>query len=104
MTMSLAELIREDLGEGFPVSTGNGKQDDPLVITELLDYVSVEYTVATHVLTMLREEFELEGQSLTRANGRAIDELVYAVKSPGESEWTGRRRFYFDITDGFSSR
>lgn len=98
---SLADLLRQDLGEDFPVDHGNAKRDDPLVITEIRDYVAIEYMVARHVLTMLREEFALSEQKLHDRGGEVIDELVFDVKEPGEAEWSGRRRFFFDITHGF---
>lgn len=98
---SLAELLRADLGETFPVASGNGKRDDPLVVTELRDYVAVEYAVAHHVLDMLREERQLASQHLHRHEDRVIDELVFDVKSQGATEWEGIRRFFFDVSAGF---
>jgi len=98
---SLAELLRNDLGEHFPVASGNGKKDDPLVVTEKTDYVSVEYTVAHHVLDMLREERQLNSQRLHRDGARIIDELVFDVKSLGAPDWEGLRRFFFDISAGY---
>lgn len=44
---TLADLLREHLDSDFPVSTGNGKADDPLIITETRDYVGIEYAVVT---------------------------------------------------------
>mgnify|MGYP001090915074 CR=1 FL=1 len=98
---SLAQLLLSDIGPNFPVSTGNAKEDDPLVITALSDYVSVEYAAVKHVLSMLRETYELDSQSLLTRDGRQIDKLVFKVKEAGAADWTGRRSFYFDITKGF---
>jgi len=102
-TQSLAELLINDFGTQFPVSSGNGKKDDPLVITAKSDYVAIEHAIVKHVLGKVREQYELDSQKLINADGRQIDELIFSVKSIGEENWTGHRRFYFDITKGFSN-
>ena len=99
---SLAQLLLDDLGSEFPVSSGNGKRDDPLLITAETDYVSVEYAAVKHVLRAVREEYKLTKQQLISDGDRQIDELIFDVKPLGANEWTGRRRFYFDITAGFN--
>ena len=98
---TLADLLREHLDSDFPVSTGNGKADDPLIITETRDYVGIEYAVVRHVLSMVREEYQRSEQRVSNKEGRVIDELVFDVKPAGAPEWTGRRRFFFDITAGY---
>ena len=76
--ISLADLLREDLDPDLPVSAGNGKADDPLVITETRDYVSVEYAIAYHTLAMMNEEYKLKEQRVHRRGGRRrADELVF---------------------------
>lgn len=97
----LADLLREHLDPELPVSTGNGKEDDPLIITATRDYVSVEYAIAHHALAMSNEEFKLNEQRLHNRGDRVIDELVFDVKPSGASAWKGQRRFFFDITTGF---
>lgn len=62
----LAELLRDDLGQDFPVLSGNAKKEDPLIITELIDYIGIEYAVAEHVFCMLQEEYQLAEQRLYR--------------------------------------
>ena len=99
---SLAHVLLSELGPSFPISTGNAMTDDPLIITASRDYVSVEYAVVRHVLGKVRESYELDAQALLNRDGRQIDELVFKVKSAGAADWTGRRSFYFDITEGFS--
>lgn len=99
---SLAQLLLDDLGRNFPVASGNAKENDPLIITALKDYVAVEYAVVRHVLGKIHETYELDSQSLLNQGDRRIDELVFKVKSAGAADWTGRRRFYFDITKGFN--
>lgn len=99
---SLAQLLIDDLGSEFPVSSGNGKRDDPLLITAERDYVSVEYAAVRHVLGAVREEYKLTKQQLISEDNRQIDELIFDVKPIGANEWTGRRSFYFDITSGYN--
>jgi hypothetical protein len=99
---SLADLLREDIDASFPVSGGNGKRDDPLIVTEERDYVGVEYAVVRYVLGSIKENYKLAEQKLLTINDRAIDELVFHVKSNDEELWAGTRRFYFDITAGFN--
>lgn len=98
---TLAELLREDISPDFPVSTGAGSADDPLVITEITDYVDVEYQIIRHVMSMLGEEWEKGGQRLYGKEDRIMDEVVVNTKAQGAPEWQHRRRFHFDITIGF---
>lgn len=98
---SLAQMLLTDLGDDFPVASGNGKKNDPLVITAQADYVSVEYAVVRHVLRVMREEFQLSSQTLVDDGGRKIDQLVFDVKPAGADGWSGQRRFFFDITAGY---
>lgn len=100
---TLADLLRSDLGEHFPVSGGNGKVDSPLVITDARDYVAVEYAVVRHVLTAIGEEYKLSKQSLLNRDDKKIDELVFHVKKAGAADWEGLRHFYFDVTAGFDA-
>lgn len=86
---------------GTYMAGGTGKRDDPFVISETRDYVELEHVIANHILTSSNIEFSLEKQQLHKINGRAVDELVYAVKPHGSPEWTHRRRLFFDITAGF---
>ena len=99
---SLAQLLLDDLGSDFPVSSGNGMRDDPLLITAETDYVSVEYAAVKHVLRAVREEYKLTKQQLISEDNRQIDELIFDVNPMGANEWTGRRSFYFDITSGYN--
>jgi hypothetical protein len=101
-TRSLAEMLRADLGKDFPVLVGNATEHDPLVISAEFDYIGCEYAVVSHVLCSIREEFKLAFQNVTSNEGRKIDELVFDVKPAGANEWSGRRRFYFDVTAGFN--
>ncbi|HZJ93690.1 MAG TPA: hypothetical protein VFD09_11495 [Thiopseudomonas sp.] len=95
----LTSFLREIFGDDFPVATGSAERDDPLIITEKIDYVSIEYVIAQAL--MEGQDYELKSQGVRQVNGRTIDELVYAVKEPEEEEWTLIRHFFFDITDGF---
>lgn len=97
----LSDLLREHFGESFPVSSGSAKRDDPLIILDERDYVSIEYSVAQLLLDLAECEYELEQQHVRPANGRVVDELVYATSPKGAPEWTETRRFFFDITAGF---
>jgi hypothetical protein len=99
----LKEVLEEHFGSGFPVGAGSTKRDDPLVITDQRDYVAIEHAVARFLLEQMGFEYKLEKQGLHEYESRAVDELVYAAKEIGESEWTQTRRFFFDITAGFYS-
>ena len=101
--MTLAELLHRDLGPDFPVVSGNGKDDSPLVVSETRDYVAVEYAVVRQVIRAMGEEWKLSEQRLLDRDGCVIDELVVNVKDAGAAEWQGRRRFYFDITLGWQA-
>ena len=98
----LKEVLEERFGSGFPVGAGSAKRDDPLVITDKRDYVSIEYGVARFLLEQMGFEYEFEQQRIYNNEGRVVDELVYAAKKTGEPEWTQTRRFFFDITAGFN--
>jgi len=71
-----------------------------LVITELVDYVSVEYIAARFL--MQGQEFKKKAQRLHHLEGRQVDELEFLTKDPGSDEWEGVCHFFFDITAGFS--
>lgn len=101
-TTSLADHLLEDLGSDFPVSGGNGKKDDPLVITDRRNAVAIEYAVVAHVLNAIGEEYELHEQNLLLLGDRHVDELIFNVRSSGADSWQGFRRFYFDIQASFS--
>lgn len=98
----LKDLLEKRFGGDFPVGAGTTKRDDPLVITDQRDYVSIEYGVAKFLLEQMGFEYKFEQQRTHNQEGRLVDELVYAAKEPGESEWTQTRRFFFDITAGFN--
>lgn len=97
----LGELLRAQIDAAFPVGHGSAKRDDPLVIEEERDYVSIEYFVAQFLIKNAGFEYEFESQRLMHMNGRVIDELSYAIRPTGTHDWTETRRFYFDITKGF---
>lgn len=99
----LSDLLRANFGADFPVGNGSAKRGDPLVITELRDYVAIEYAIATFLLELGECEYKFEGQRLHNLEGRIVDEITYAAKQIGESDWTQTRRFFFDITSGFQS-
>ncbi len=101
--MTLAELLHRDLGPDFPVTSGTGKVDSPLIISETLDYVAVEYAVVRHVMQRIGEDWQRAEQKVMHRDGRVIDELVVNMKDAGAPEWQGRRRFYFDITLGWQA-
>jgi len=82
---SLAELLLEDFGSELPISHGNAKLDDPLVITSTVDYISVEHEVARHIFAMMREEYALAEQRVHHTDGRVVDELVFDAKPSGAS-------------------
>ena len=99
--VTMSELLKNRLGNEFPVGTGSATREDPLLISEQRDYVSVEYTAAKFLLSEMGLEYKLEKQSVLNLDGRVIDELVFAAREPAEPEWTKRRNFYFDITSGY---
>ncbi|WP_442682806.1 hypothetical protein ACSBPQ_14615 [Stenotrophomonas sp. JC08] len=85
----------------FPVSGGNCTNDDPLIITEKKDYASIEYAVAEMIMKSQGLEFKFTLQGLENRGKRYIDVLTYNVKEGGDTEWTSKRSFYFDITAGY---
>jgi hypothetical protein len=97
----LKEILQDRFGIGFPIGEGSTERDDPLVITDERDYVSIEYAIAEFLLREMGFEYKFEQQRISNTNGRAIDELVYAAKEPRDLEWTQTQRFFFDITAGF---
>lgn len=98
----LIDLLRSRFGSDFPVGVGSAKRNDPLVITDQGDYVSIEHGVSQFLLHAGGCEYELEEQRLHTIDGRAIDELVYAVKPEGAPDWIETRRFFFDISAGYN--
>lgn len=98
----LADLLCSHYGSDFPVGKGSAKRDDPLVITDQRDYVSIEHGVSQLLLDTGGCEYELEEQRLHNVDGRAIDELVYAAKPKGARDWTETRRFFFDVSAGYN--
>jgi len=98
--VTLGDLLKQHFGKDLCVAGGSAKRDDPLVITELVDYVSIEYDVAKFLMQGL--EYKKEKQQLLNLKNRKVDELIFATKRVGAPEWENIRRFYFDITDGFS--
>lgn len=99
----LSDLLKSHFGADFPVGKGSAKRDDPLVITAVRDYVSIEYAVAEFLLSAPGESFSFDGQELRSDDGRHIDELVYATKPDESDDWTTTRRFFFDVSIGFSA-
>jgi len=98
---TLVKLLHHDFGHDFPVVSGTRKEDSPLVITELRDYVAVEYAVVRHIMQALGEEWKLAEQRISHGNGRTIERMVVHAKPAGAPDWTGSRRFHFDITAGW---
>jgi hypothetical protein len=96
----LVDLIRKGFGPDIPISRGSGTKEDPLVITDTVDYVAIEYAVAKFLMS--GEEYKKQGQKLFDINDRKVDELTFATKPLGAEEWKWKRRFYFDITAGFN--
>lgn len=99
----LREVLQARFGDDFPVGSRSTKRDDPLVITDRRDFVSIEYAVAEFLLNEMGFVHMFEKQQIHNFNGRKVDELVYAAKESGESEWTQTRRFFFDITAGYGN-
>lgn len=95
---SLADMLMKDLGSDFPVSSGDGKKHDPLVLRSGVNAPAVEGRVIRHCQGMLREDFEIFTQNLLMIGGRYIDEVLVNVKKAGDADWSGGRRYYFDIT------
>jgi hypothetical protein len=99
-TTDLQKMLFDHFGRDLGIGHGTLKREDPLIITDSRDHISIEYAVAKWA--MGDEEFALEQQLLHDDNGRSIDELVYATKPKDAPDWVRRRRFFFDITAGAS--
>ncbi len=99
--MTLPDRLKDAFGDDLPVTVGEATKDCPLVVTEPVDYVSVEYAVAKYL--MAGKEWKKLRQNVLRLNGRIVDELVFAVRDGPYSEYA-ERSFYFDVTTGFMRR
>ena len=93
--------VKEHFGPEFPISTGTAQPANPLVITEEVDYVSIEYAVANYILrSMWRYRYKLKEQSTSHIDGRVIDKMIFLANRGGTEEKTFY--FAFDITAGFN--
>lgn len=97
---SLGNLLRAHFGPHLGVRDGSATRADPLVITEMIDYASIEYDVANFLLR--GKEFKLEAQRLHHVDGKAIDELEFLIVDPDLKDQKIVHRFFFDITIGFN--
>ena len=99
---SFAEQLRRAM-PGLPVSSGDLHEQRPLVITDDVNHVSVEYQVMNYIIEGDRQrEYRKTGQQLLHRNGRRIDVLTYVTKPIVAKEWTGEAvSYYFDITAGY---
>ncbi|WP_298581284.1 hypothetical protein [uncultured Luteimonas sp.] len=96
--VALPDRLKAAFGNDLPVSVGDASRDSPLVITEKVDYVSIEYAVAKFLMT--GQEWKKERQNLLRMDGRFVDELVFSVRENGDGQWE-ECSFFFDITAGY---
>lgn len=94
---TLSKRLRSKFGPDLGVAGGDATRSNPLVITDKLDYVSIEYAVAKFL--MEGKEWRKKRQALLDIGGRYVDELVFEVREP-EGEWQ-EQSFYFDITSGY---
>jgi hypothetical protein len=101
--LSLLQVIRKHLGDDFPVSGGTNSPTDPIVITASIDYVSAEYAVARLAAGLRGENFQLIRQASSSFDGRMVDELTFKATKAGDADWETERKFYFDVTVGFSN-
>jgi len=100
--VSLKKILQEHFGENFPVANGSTSQEQPLVITDTRDYVSIEYAVATFLLKEMGFEYKLQVQRTHNYDNRVVDELVYAVREPKDPSQSQTQHFFFDISAGFN--
>lgn len=98
-SLPLVDLLRQRFGVDLGIVRGSATRADPLVISEPVDYVSLEYAIAEFLMS--GEEYKKEKQVLQNLGGQMVDELTYATKTPGAQQWERTRRFYFDITTGY---
>jgi len=89
---------------GLPVSKGDLREHTPLVITDDVDHVSVEYQVMTFIIDGDRvREYRRTGQRLLKRGMQRIDVLTYVTRPVGAKEWGSETvDYYFDITAGFN--
>lgn len=100
---SFCDSLRASYGEGFPVAAGNATEDDPLVITELHDYVGIEHAAIRHACEGSGQDFRIAKQALLDVRGRKIDLLYVDVKIRDADDWSSQQKFCFDITAGFNA-
>ena len=100
---SFVELLLEAM-PGLPVSKGDLREHTPLVITDDVDHVSVEYQVMTFIIDGDRvREYRRTGQRLLKRGMQRIDVLTYVTRPVGAKEWGSETvDYYFDITAGFN--
>lgn len=97
----LADALKARFGEDLGVGPGRASREAPLIITEKVDYVSIEYAAAKFLMEGM--EWKKQRQALRNLDGRFVDELTFSVRKLGEQDWS-ERKFYFDITEGYRSK
>lgn len=58
--MNESTPLRDLLGQDAPIGPGTLRRDDPLIITERVDYVSVERYVSKRILESSGLEYKFE--------------------------------------------
>lgn len=95
---ALAHMLKLRFGDWYPVGVGSATEDDPLILLEPDDYVSLEYQIANFFLSGL--ETSMRSARKYRKQGADIEALTMRFRRPGQEAWEGERTFYFDITVG----
>ena len=105
--MSLDEImaiVRDHFGDSYPISTGSATTSDPLVITEEVDYVAIEYAISGFMLrSIFRYNYRLKEQTSYQANGRSIDKLTFIATRQEAPEIEKLFYFAFDVTAGLQA-
>lgn len=102
-TVGFRELLLQHM-PGLPVGRGTLHEHDPLVITEDIDHVSVEYQVMNFIIGQDRaREYRKTGQRLLSRGHQHVDVLTYVTRPVGAKDWSEETvSYYFDITAGFN--
>ena len=102
-TSDLRTLLRDDFGQDFPISGGNGESCEAAIVIHRQrpnNYVAVEYGVL-HCLAIRRGvEWQPLLQALLDVDGRKVDKMQIETRSmQGDQIITRTEAYFFDITE-----
>lgn len=106
-SQALADNRLDDFNEMYNEYSSTNKgcsKDDPFVIKEEDDYISIEKQIIDYLFTeapFRLVSYKFLRQSLSTNCGRKLDRLTYEVTDPIEDK-THLEEYWFDITAGYN--